>query len=46
MSYGTRPREMAAGVAGAIQVRLTVVLKAAEPTLENSPNRSAPRVLP
>jgi hypothetical protein len=36
--------EMAARVATAVQQRLTVVLQVAEQTLENHPNRSAPRV--
>jgi integrase len=36
--------EMAARVTAAVQQRLTVVLQVAEQTLENHPNRSAPRV--
>jgi hypothetical protein len=35
---------MAARVTAAVQQRLTVVLQVAEQTLENHPNRSAPRV--
>jgi hypothetical protein len=36
--------EMAARVVDAIQQRLVIVLRVAEPALENRPNRSTPRV--